>query len=69
MGLLRKLWQLANGDLLGREEVRESVHPYFGQVIYFGRKGQDGYWEAELSSVCNNRRRYSADGLTPLQPG
>ncbi len=49
MGLLRKLWQLANGDLLGREEVRESVHPYFGQVIYFGRKGQDGYWEAELA--------------------
>jgi hypothetical protein len=50
MSLLRKLWQLANGDLLGREEVLESVHPYFGEVVYFGRKSQDGYWEAELSS-------------------
>ncbi|MGY8811628.1 MAG: hypothetical protein ACKVK5_11415 [Pseudomonadales bacterium] len=56
MSLLRKLWQLANGDLLGRKEVRESVHPYFRQVVYFGRKEQDGYWEAELSSPTQREK-------------
>lgn len=50
MSLLRKLWQFVNSDLLGREEVVESEHPYFGKVVYFGRKGEGGYWEAEFHS-------------------
>ena len=50
MSLFQKLWQLANGDLLGREEVFEAEHPYFGKVVYFGRKGESGYWEAEIYS-------------------
>jgi hypothetical protein len=50
VSILRKLWQFANGDLLGREEVVESEHPYFGKVVYFGRKGEGGYWEAEFLS-------------------
>lgn len=46
--MLSKLWQFINRDLAGREEVLESTHFYFGKVIYFGKKGQEGYWEAEL---------------------
>ena len=49
MKLLSKLWQFVNKDLTGREEVLESSHPYFGKVIFFGRKGYRGYWEAELA--------------------
>lgn len=48
MKLLSNLWQFINKDLAGREEVLESTHSHFGKVIFFGRKGQEGYWEAEL---------------------
>lgn len=56
MKLLSKLWQFINRDLTGREEILESTHSYFGKVIYFGRKGQDGYWEAELSKPGSDDR-------------
>jgi hypothetical protein len=48
-GILKRIWRMMNGDLLGREEVVEKDHPDLGPMVYFGRKGQsDGYWEVEL---------------------
>jgi hypothetical protein len=45
---LKRIWRAMNGDLLGREEVVEKEHPGLGSIVYFGRKGEGGYWEAEL---------------------
>ena len=46
--LLKRVWRMLNGDLLGREQVIELDHPDLGPIVYFGHKGQGGHWEAEL---------------------
>lgn len=48
MELVNKLWQFVNKDITGREEILELTDGFFGKVVYFGKKGQGGHWEAEL---------------------
>ena len=34
--LLKRVWRMLNGDLLGREQVVEQDHPDLGPIVYFG---------------------------------
>jgi hypothetical protein len=49
-GLLKRLWQAMNGDLLGREQQLDRVHAELGAITYVGSdEKRGGYWEAELT--------------------
>ncbi len=49
MGMLRRVWELLNRDLIGGDFTRRSTHPYFGEITYLGsRVPATNYWEAEL---------------------
>ena len=74
MGLLRFLGKVLAQDLSGRTWVRESSHPYFPKLVYFGsREPEESYWEAELPLPGVGNGRVSAtmkgtpDGPTELE--
>lgn len=49
MGILSSLVGVFTKDLTGRTWERETSHPYFAKLVYFGSKERDrSYWEAEL---------------------
>ncbi len=49
-GILKRIWHMMNADLLRREEHRQLLHPVFGMIHYFGRRGEvDNYWEVEYT--------------------
>jgi hypothetical protein len=48
--VLTKIFKALNSDLTGRSWTRQTGHPYFGIMTYFGSTDPARcYWEAELS--------------------
>lgn len=54
--LLTRIFRFLNRDLSGREQVIEQEHPDLGRIVYFGRKGKGGYWEAELAHPAQAKK-------------
>jgi hypothetical protein len=49
-GILKRIFRFLNRDFTGKTWERETTHPYFGQMVFFGhRDPAKCYWEAELS--------------------
>ena len=55
--LLATIARFFNADLTGRTWTRQILHPYFGEMTYFGSvKAEDCYWESEVD-VPNQSER------------
>src|SRR5262245_51110271 len=56
-GLLKALGKLLTRDLTGQTWTRESDHPYFLNLLYFGsRDPTKCYWEAEVQLPAGQSR-------------
>jgi hypothetical protein len=68
MSFFGSIARLLTRDLMGKTWERESDHPYFGRILYFGSNDPDRcYWEAELQLPGEKRIGVTMAG-TPQGP-